>query len=82
MNAEITVERLFQALITGDRAQAREIVREVGDAGVSPENLSHEVFWPTLDMINTLYRADQLTALAHHYAWRDDTLRRMLPGGR
>ena len=70
MNQELTVERLFQALICGDRNQARQIVQESQQAGCSSEELAHLVYWPTLDMINNLYRADQLTTLAHHYATR------------
>jgi methanogenic corrinoid protein MtbC1 len=38
--------------------------------GVTPEELTHEAYWPLLEMINTLYRNDQLTNLAHHYATR------------
>lgn len=68
-NSEVTVERLFQALICGDRALARQIVNEVSPS-LSPQDLTHEVYWPVLEMINTLYRSDQLTALAHHYATR------------
>ena len=38
--------------------------------GATPEALTHEVYWPTLEMITKLFRADQLTCLAHHYATR------------
>ncbi len=70
MNQELVVERLFEKLSTGDRSGARAIVQETRDEGVSAEELSMEVYWSVLDMISTLYRADQLTTLAHHYATR------------
>lgn len=70
MNEELLVERLFQTLISGDRAAARAIVQETRQAGISPEQLSHGVFWEALEMVNTLFRADQLTTLGHHYAIR------------
>lgn len=70
MNAEMTVERLFQALICGDRALARQIVNEASTTGITPEELTNQLYWPVLEMINTLFRSDQLTALAHHYATR------------
>ena len=76
MNTEIIVERLFQVLIRGDRAAARELVAETKQAGVTAEELSHEVYWAVLEMLNTLYRADQLTTMAHHYATR--LLRRLV----
>lgn len=68
---EFVVERLFQALICGDRALSRQIIQEtVSTSGCAPEEITQELYWPTLEMINTLYRSDQLTALAHHYATR------------
>jgi methanogenic corrinoid protein MtbC1 len=70
VNQEIIVERLFQSLITGDRSGARQIVAEVRAQRVTSEDLAHEVFWQTLEMVNTLFRNDQLTTLAHHYAVR------------
>ena len=70
VNQEIIVERLFGSLISGDRRDARSIVREVISAGYSAEQITHEVYWPTLEMINNLFRNDQLTTLTHHYATR------------
>jgi methanogenic corrinoid protein MtbC1 len=70
VNAEMIVEQLFQALICGDRANARQIVAEGSSQCRSTEELTNELYWPVLEMINTLFRSDQLTALAHHYATR------------
>ena len=70
VNEELIIERLFQSLITGDRITARLIVKETRGKGISPEDLAHEIFWPVLETINKLFRADQLSMLAHHYAVR------------
>ncbi len=70
MNQEIIVERLFQKLCTGDRAGARSIVQETIDEGVPAEELSQQVYWAVLDMISSLFRADQLSTLGHHYGTR------------
>ena len=70
MNEEITTERLFQALVTGDRRGAREIVNEVRGEGLTAEELTHRLYWPALEMINRLFRADQLATISHHYATR------------
>lgn len=70
MNEELLVERLFQTLISGDRNAARTIVQEAADAGMTTEQLSHRVYWEALELINSLFRADQLTTLAHHYGIR------------
>ncbi|MCH2149993.1 MAG: hypothetical protein MK095_11225, partial [Phycisphaerales bacterium] len=63
-------ERLFPLLITGDRAATRSVVESMIQEGVTPEQLTQDAYWPLLEMINTLYRNDQLTNLAHHYATR------------
>ena len=70
MNEEMTIERLFQALVSGDRNEARGIIAETQDEGVTAEELTHQVFWPVLETINKLFRADQMSRLAHHYATR------------
>jgi methanogenic corrinoid protein MtbC1 len=70
VNQEILVERFFQMLISGDRTSSRSIVQETEEQGLSAEDLVHDVYWPVLEMINNLFRADQLTTLAHHYATR------------
>ena len=70
LNEEILIEHLFATLISGNRHEARTLAREILREGVSPEELTHDVYWPVLEMITKLYRADQLTCLAHHYATR------------
>ena len=70
MNHELTVERLFQALCAGDRTSARAIIGQCAEEGVTPEELAHNVYWPALELLNQLFRADQLSTLAHHYAMR------------
>jgi methanogenic corrinoid protein MtbC1 len=70
VNLEILTEQLFQSLISGDRQTARQIADEALDHGLSSEQLSHEVYWPVMELISTLYRKDQLSTLAHHYATR------------
>ena len=64
------VERLFPMLITGDRNGARNTVHDWTEGGLAAETLTQEVYWPLLDMVNDLFRRDQLTTLAHHYATR------------
>ena len=36
----------------------------------TPEEVSEHCFWPILESIQTLYRNDQMTSVAHHYATR------------
>ncbi|MCH2135484.1 MAG: hypothetical protein MK101_02755 [Phycisphaerales bacterium] len=70
MNTQAMVERLFPLLISGDRAQARTTVNDFKADGTDPETLTQCVFWPLHELVNDLYRKDQLTTLAHHCAVR------------
>jgi len=70
MQQDVLVERLFTALISGSRPGSREVMNEVLDADWPAQKILSDLFWPTLQHIQKLYRADQLTNLAHHYATR------------
>lgn len=70
MSAEHLIEKLFEALISGDRPGARLVVQEAERTLGSPEALIEDVYWPTYNMIEKLFRQDQLTTLNHHCASR------------
>jgi methanogenic corrinoid protein MtbC1 len=70
MSQQILTERLYEALIDGDRAAARSIVEETHKQGVKAEQLVTDLFWPTYQMIEKFFRADQMTTLAHHFSTR------------
>ncbi len=70
MSQEIVVERFFETLISGSRPGARQVVQECRDSGVDATRLVTDLFWPTYEMIEKLYRADQLTKVAHHLSTR------------
>lgn len=71
MNTDLITERFFEALIAGDRPQARLIISEcVKIHGYTPSDLVTELFWPTYQNLEKLQRGDQITAMAHHLATR------------
>lgn len=70
MRQELLVERFFDTLVSGDRPAAREVVREAAGAGAAPERLVTDLFWPTYELVERLYRSDQLSKLSHHLATR------------
>lgn len=70
MSAEALIEKMFEALITGDRPQSRLVVQEAERTLGSPEALIEQVFWPTYEHLEKLFREDQLTTLNHHMATR------------
>lgn len=75
------VERLFEALISGDRRQARvvvaEAIRSAGDLA-SPALLISGLYWPAYELIERLYRNDQLTRLSYQLSTR--LLRKLVDG--
>lgn len=70
MQPEALVERLFETLITGDRQATRRLVTNAEKSLGGPAQLISELFWPVHQLVEKLYRADQLTRLSHHLAVR------------
>lgn len=70
MNVETLTLRLFEALIDGDRRTARGIIRDRFDEGTPAETILVDLLWPTHEMIERLFRSDQLSVLCHNMATR------------
>jgi methanogenic corrinoid protein MtbC1 len=70
MQRDALIERFFNTLISGDRPAARAIVDELLQADCPAEKVLTRLFWPTIEHIQNLHRADQLSNLAHHYSTR------------
>ncbi|MCX5659019.1 MAG: B12-binding domain-containing protein, partial [Planctomycetota bacterium] len=70
MRQDVLIERFFTALISGQRTAVRSIVDELLEADCPAEKIISRLFWPTLEHIQNLYKHDQLSELAHHYAAR------------
>lgn len=70
MDQDLMVERFFETLINGDRPAARAMVTEVSRAGLTPQRLITELYWPTYGLIERLHREDQLTRLSFQLATR------------
>ena len=69
-NIDRVSEQLFSYLVSGERRAARELVNALYNAGIAPETVAKDLFWPLLDSIAMMYRKDQITTLSHHYATR------------
>ena len=70
MSQDILVERFFETLISGHRSASRRIVAETLETGADPRQLITDLFWPTYEMVEKLFRSDQLTRLCHHMSTR------------
>ena len=70
MSKQALIERFFEVLISGDRPGARAIIDECIDADAPADQIIEQLFWPTLNQIEQLYRNDQLSVLSHNCATR------------
>lgn len=70
MNHELLMERLFEILINGDRVASRSLIAEMHEAGMSSNTIHTDVFWPSCNQIDRLFRNDQITALSYRMATR------------
>ncbi|MHC4976186.1 MAG: cobalamin B12-binding domain-containing protein [Planctomycetota bacterium] len=70
MNQEIFQERLFEAMISGDRPSARAVVDDTMREGLRAEDRVTQLFWPVYQQMEKFHRADQLTDIAHHMGTR------------
>ena len=71
MTEQLLMERLFEALITGDRPRARGVVETaLTEFTFTPQDLITELFWPMYEQLEKMHRADDLSCLAHHMATR------------
>lgn len=64
------LECFFNALISGNREEARRIVGEALEADCPGERILSHLFWPALEHFQNLHRNDQLSDLAYHFATR------------
>ncbi len=64
------LERFYTALISGDRAGARDVMDTVFTHDAEAEKVAAHLIWPILDQVQKAYRNDQLSNLSYHYATR------------
>ncbi len=60
----------LEHLFTGRRAEARELVFNAQDRGVTASKLLKKVIWPAMEQIEKLYRAHEIPGIVEHIATR------------
>lgn len=70
MPRETLIERFFTTLISGDRVAGRQVIDQLIDEDCPADKVVTHLLWPTLQHIQNLHRADQLSQLAHNYSTR------------
>lgn len=70
MKLDPMIERLFEVLITGDRNATRQLVTQAEKTLGSAHALITELFWPTHQLLEKLYKQHQIERINHHMAVR------------
>ncbi len=70
MNHELLVERLFETLINGDRPAARSVVAHTVSSNVPANTVLTDVLWPAHELIEKLFKSDQMTILSYQMSTR------------
>ena len=70
MQREVLMEQFFTALISGNRSDSRAVIDQLIDSDCEADKIINRLVWPTLEQIQNLYRNDQMTEMAHHFATR------------
>jgi methanogenic corrinoid protein MtbC1 len=51
----------IEPLLAGDRAACRKVVDDALAAGVTPRELLNQLIWPTMELLQALYKEDRIT---------------------
>src|SRR5262249_8322762 len=51
----------LEPLIAGDRTACRQVVEQALSVGVTPHDLLNQLVWPTMELLQSLYRDDRIT---------------------
>jgi len=60
----------LEPLIAGDRTACRSIVEQALTVGISPRDLLTQLVWPTMELLQSLYRDDRITVSQLNMATR------------
>lgn len=63
-------EPYLKALIAGDRAVSRELIDSTIASGATAEQLLSELVWPTMELLQGLYRDDRISVTSLNLATR------------
>jgi MerR family transcriptional regulator, light-induced transcriptional regulator len=60
----------LQTLLGGDRQQARQVIEDCLNCGVSPADILNKLVWPVMESIQQLYKDDQISKAGLNFATR------------
>jgi len=70
MDTETTHSRYLEALLSGDRKAARQVIAEAMQTGVPAVSIYADIIWPIMVEIDKLARTDRIKPAEEHMATR------------
>ena len=67
---EVLTQSFLETLLSGNRAACRTLIDETLAAGVEPYDLLTRLVWPTMEMLQSLYREDRISISSLNLATR------------
>src|SRR5262249_6677645 len=63
-------ETYVEALLNGDRPAARQLIEDALAEGTQSADLLNQLIWPTMELVQNLYREDRITIASLNLATR------------
>src|SRR5438046_1080433 len=61
LSAEQLSQEYYDQLLTGDRLATRNLIEAALHQGITPRDLLTDLVWPTMEMLQGMYREDRIT---------------------
>jgi methanogenic corrinoid protein MtbC1 len=70
MQVEAMLPKYVEAILSGNRSAARDIIRRLISTGVKAHDIYRHIFFPSMEQINERYREDRISVLIRNMAVR------------
>ena len=70
MNSQQMLDRFVTPLLEGRRRDCRDVLNHAIESGIDAKQLYHDMVWPAMEQVATLYRRDEINAATEHMATR------------
>lgn len=70
MKNSTALDRYMPAVLAGNRTACREIVLELAKDSYDPTTVYHDLLWPSMERVESLFRNDRINAASEHMATR------------
>ncbi|NLE29814.1 MAG: hypothetical protein GX629_09110 [Phycisphaerae bacterium] len=70
MQVEVMLPKYVEAILSGNRSTARDIIRRLISTGVKAHDIYRYIFFPSMEQISEFYREDRISVLVRNMATR------------